>query len=118
MLRSSGERNHIPSGRFRFAVAIGLLFSVGAQAQQPGHTAERQPAELCEAFPWDVPVEHSFSVDSVLRWRQASGNPMQAEQRVPLAQPGAEQPARRGKATTWYGQSRQIRQTADEGTSR
>lgn len=29
------------------------------------------PVEICEAFPWDVPVEQSFTAELVLRWRRA-----------------------------------------------
>lgn len=53
------------------ATAFGLLASPHAQAQQRASADARQspPVELCEAFPWDVPVEQSFTVASVLRWR-------------------------------------------------
>jgi hypothetical protein len=55
------------SDRFWAAVAAGalLVFASGAGASAAG-----QPAELCEAFPWDVPVEQSFTPASVLRWRR------------------------------------------------
>ena len=35
------------------------------------HGRPEQPIEVCEAFPWDVPVEHSFTAESVMRWRRA-----------------------------------------------
>jgi hypothetical protein len=37
----------------------------------PGHRRADPPTEVCEAFPWDVPVEQSFSAESVMRWRRA-----------------------------------------------
>ena len=62
------------ASRICVTVAFGLLFSAHAYAQ--GHTASRgatsQAAELSEAFPWDEPVEQTFSVESVLRWRRGT----------------------------------------------
>jgi hypothetical protein len=54
------------------AVPAALLFSSGAQAEEVtlGGAPHRRPAEICEAFSWDVPVEQSFTPESVLRWRQ------------------------------------------------
>jgi hypothetical protein len=56
----------------RIALAFALLFSSGAQAEEvvQGKVPRRQPAEICEAFSWGVPVEQSFTPESVLRWRQ------------------------------------------------
>jgi hypothetical protein len=54
------------------AVAFALLCSSGARAEEvtPSGAPHRQPAEICEAFSWDVPVEQSFTPESVLRWRE------------------------------------------------
>ena len=59
--------------RFRVMVAVGLLFATHAQAQERviAYGAPLRPIELSEAFPWDEPVEQTFTVDSVLRWRRA-----------------------------------------------
>jgi hypothetical protein len=35
---------------------------------------------VSEAFPWDAPVEQTFTVDSVLRWRR--GTPVEGQQRT------------------------------------
>jgi hypothetical protein len=66
------------------AVAFGLLFSPGAQAQErtTGGGGQSRPVELCEAFPWDVPVEQSFTVASVLRWRRGEHDVRQARKSV------------------------------------
>ena len=37
----------------------------------PRHRRPEPPTELCEAFPWDVPVEQSFTTESVMRWHRA-----------------------------------------------
>jgi hypothetical protein len=59
--------------RFCAAVAGGLLFAVQAhvQARAAVHGAPSRPVELSEAFPWDAPVEQTFTVESVLRWRRS-----------------------------------------------
>jgi hypothetical protein len=73
--------------RFCVSVAFGLLFATHAQAQEriavPG--APSRPVELSEAFPWDEPVEQTFTVESVLRWR--SGTPAEGQQQT-LVRPG------------------------------
>jgi hypothetical protein len=58
--------------RFCVWAALGLLFAAHAQAQQrvAVHGEPSRPVELSEAFPWDEPVEQTFTVDSVLRWRR------------------------------------------------
>jgi len=60
------------ANRFCSAVASRILFAVHAHAQ--GRTAvygpPSRPVELSEAFPWDEPVEQTFTVDSMLRWRR------------------------------------------------
>lgn len=58
-------------------LAAGLVFSVDAQAQSAvsGHGDPSRPIELCEAFPWDEPVEQTFTVASVLRWRRGGQAP-------------------------------------------
>jgi hypothetical protein len=60
------------SSIFRLTLALCVLVSLGAKAQETGSTrdGQREDAEVCEAFSWDVPVEQSFSVESVLRWRR------------------------------------------------
>ena len=66
--------------RFWLAMAVGLLFATHAQAQDRTavHGAPSRPVELSEAFPWDEPVEQTFTVDSVLRWRR--GMPAEGKQ--------------------------------------
>jgi hypothetical protein len=65
----------VSRGRTRALAAIGTALFVGltlvhdARAQES--VAQGTLAEICEAFPWDVPVEQSFTVASVLRWRRA-----------------------------------------------
>jgi hypothetical protein len=69
------EGSVLSSGKRRAFAVIGTGVIVGlaplrdARAQE--HSGHRTPAEICEAFPWDVPVEQSFTVASVLRWRRA-----------------------------------------------
>jgi hypothetical protein len=55
-------------------VAAGLLFSFAAQAREPdfGESSAARHIELCEAFPWDEPVEQTFTVDAVSRWRRGA----------------------------------------------
>jgi hypothetical protein len=55
------------------SVLIGLTLGHHVRAEEPGAPQRRTPppTEICEAFPWDVPVEQSFTVASVLRWRRA-----------------------------------------------
>jgi hypothetical protein len=59
---------------FRVIVAIGLLVSTGTKAQEPvcGRGEPSRSMELCQAFPWDEPVEQTFTVGSVVRWRQTA----------------------------------------------
>lgn len=54
-------------------VASGLLFAVHAhvQGRTAVHGPPSRPVELSEAFPWDEPVEQTFTVNSVLRWRRS-----------------------------------------------
>jgi hypothetical protein len=54
--------------------AVGLLLVTQAHAQgrTATHGTPSRPLELSEAFPWDEPVEQTFSVDSVLRWRRST----------------------------------------------
>jgi hypothetical protein len=64
------------SNKFRVIAAIlvrGLVCApcVLAGEAAPDHRRPDPPIEVCEAFPWDVPVEQSFSAESVLRWRRA-----------------------------------------------
>jgi hypothetical protein len=70
------------AGRFRVAVALGLLLATHTQAQEQiaPRGAPSRPIELSEAFPWDEPVEQTFTVDSVLRWRR--GSPAEAQQQT------------------------------------
>ena len=51
----------------------GLLCAPYVQADEAvsGRGRPKPPTELCEAFPWDVPVEQSFTTESVMRWRRA-----------------------------------------------
>jgi hypothetical protein len=60
------------ANRFWVAAAIGLLFASHARAQDraAAGAAASRPVELSEAFPWDEPVEQTFTVASVLRWRR------------------------------------------------
>jgi hypothetical protein len=78
------------SDRYRAAVAVGVLLFMAAQAgaNGPGRGDAVRPNELCEAFPWDVPVEQSFTAAAILRWRRgydaarraaSLGRPQQAE---------------------------------------
>jgi hypothetical protein len=64
------------SNQFWPAAAIlvpGLLCASCAQADESVSRRARPepPIEICEAFPWDVPVEQSFTAKSVMRWRRA-----------------------------------------------
>jgi hypothetical protein len=64
------------SNKFWLSAAIlvpGLLCApcVLADETVPGHGRAEPPIEVCEAFPWDVPVEQSFTAESVMRWRRA-----------------------------------------------
>ena len=54
------------------AAAIGLLVCPGAVAREPvaSQPAPSRPVELCEAFPWDEPVEQTLTVELVLHWRR------------------------------------------------
>jgi hypothetical protein len=62
------------ANRFCVAAAVGLLFAVHvhAQARNAIHGVPSRHVELSEAFPWDEPVEQTFTVDSVLRWRRGT----------------------------------------------
>jgi hypothetical protein len=55
------------------AVAVGFLVSVDAEVQERAafHGGPSWPVELSEAFPWNEPVEQTFAVDSMLRWRRS-----------------------------------------------
>ena len=44
---------------------------VRADEAVSGRGRPTPPIELCEAFPWDVPIEQSFTTESVMRWRRA-----------------------------------------------
>ena len=59
------------SGTLRVIIAIGLMCSPAARAQEfdPDHDANSRSVELCQAFAWDEPIEQTFTVASVLRWR-------------------------------------------------
>jgi len=72
------------ANRFCVAVAVGLLFAPHghAQGRTAVHGAPSRPVELSEAFPWDEPVEQTFTVDSVLRWRR--GTPAEGQQQTLL----------------------------------
>lgn len=64
------------SNKFWVTVAIlvpCLLSAPCVQADEAasGRGRPKPPTELCEAFPWDVPVEQSFTTESVMRWRRA-----------------------------------------------
>jgi hypothetical protein len=64
------------SNKFKMIAAVlvrGLVCApcVLAGEAGSGHRGADPPTEVCEAFPWDVPVEQSFSVESVMRWRRA-----------------------------------------------
>lgn len=64
------------SNKFWLTAAIlvpGLLGAPCVQADEavPGRGRPKPPTELCEAFPWDVSVEQSFTTESVMRWRRA-----------------------------------------------
>jgi hypothetical protein len=64
------------SNKFWLTAAIlvpGLLRVpfVLAEEAVPRHGRPEPPIEVCEAFPWDVPVEQSFTAESVMRWRRA-----------------------------------------------
>ena len=58
----------------RVIVAIGLLVSASAQAREDvsDRVGPTRTIELCQAFPWDEPVEQTFSVASVINWRRAT----------------------------------------------
>jgi hypothetical protein len=59
------------SGALRVIIAIGLMCSSAARAQEfgPDRDASSHSVELCQAFAWDEPIEQTFTVASVLRWR-------------------------------------------------
>ena len=61
---------------FWVTVTVALVTSHGAQAHDPvaGNGGQSRSAELCEAFPWDVPVDRSFTAESVLRWRRGEND--------------------------------------------
>jgi hypothetical protein len=61
------------SNVFWAIAAVGLLFSPAVHAGESasGRDGTSRSIELCQAFPWDAPVEQTFSVASVLRWRRA-----------------------------------------------
>jgi len=64
------------SNKFWVTAAIlvpGLLCApwVRANDTMSRHGRSEPPIEVCESFPWDVPVEQSFTAESVSRWRRA-----------------------------------------------
>jgi hypothetical protein len=65
---------------FCLAAFSGLVFSLGAHGQEKVSA----PVEICEAFPWDIPVEKSFTVASVLRWRHAMDSARIAAKKRPM----------------------------------
>ena len=58
--------------RIWMAAMVGLLLSaaVHTAATAAGRPTQDPRTEVCEAFPWDVPVEQSFTPAAVLRWRR------------------------------------------------
>jgi len=106
------------SNVFRATAAIGLLLSSVVEAQQTSRIGREPQTELCEAFAWDVPLELSFSVGSVVRWRLGTRNQQQADQRVPGARPVVGKALGQPVDPTLNGQSRQARQTTDEAAVR
>jgi hypothetical protein len=71
----------------RYCVAVAACFLFAHCAYGQGQTASRgapsRHVELSEAFPWDEPVEQTFTVNSVLRWRRGA-----AAERAPTRSAG------------------------------
>ena len=82
-MRPSGKWTQAMAHMFNLTATMGLLLSLGVHAQETDRYATRQPNEVCEAFSWDVPAEHSFTVESILRWRNAMQS--QSEKRAAQA---------------------------------
>ncbi len=67
------------------AAVFAMLFSasVTTEERSPEHGDREHPTEVCEAFPWDVPIEQSLMEDVVVR----RGGHMQGLQRQWMPRP-------------------------------